>query len=159
MSIFYPPGQTPPPGESETLQGGSFFPSIDTARFAVEMRIASQVTAERTRAALIDAMIQVEGDAQLVARVTLWRDDGHTALADVPATDFGGEHKLAFLYRRAVFCYAKHLLDEQYRDNGMTAAGEQRAEGVDVVVGSHLRNARNAISDLVARPRTTIELL
>lgn len=159
MTIFNPPGQPSPQGESQTLQGGSFFPAIDIAKFAVEMRLASQVTPERTRAALVDAMIQVEGDAQLVARVALWLDDGYTALEEVPSTDFGGEHRLAFLYRRAVFSYAKHLVDEQYRDNGMTAAGEARAEGVDVVVGSHLRNARNALSDLVGRPRATIELL
>jgi hypothetical protein len=159
MTIFNPPGQPAPQGDTETLQGGSFFPPIDIARFTAEMRVASQVTPERTRAALIDAMIQVESNADLIVLVSRQVAVGITTLEDVASTDFGGEHKLAFLYRRAVFCYAKHLLDEQYRDNGMTAAGEARAEGVDVVVGSHLRNARNAISDLVGRPRATIELL
>lgn len=159
MTILTPPTPAAPAPPLPPLQGDAFFPTIDLARFTAEMRLAGQVTPDRARNALVEAMIDVEADAGLIAQVAAWRAAGHESLTDVPATLFGGEHKLAFLYRRAVFSFAKAALDETYRDNAMTSEGEDRARGVDVVVGSHLRNARNALSDLVGRSHATIELL
>lgn len=160
MTIFTPPDPaTPAPTPPDLIQGDAFFPSIDPAAFNQVMRLVSQVSPPRTRQALLEAMIQVEGDLSLSALKAGWTADGHATLEDVPADQFGGEHRLVFLYRRAVYSFAKAQLDEQYRDNAMTGSGEQRAEGVDVTVGSHLRNARNALSDLTGRRRSTVELL
>jgi len=154
-----PDAPAPPTGDADVLTGDPFFPEIDPAKFTAIMRVASQVTADRVRDALVDAMLQVDADEALRARKAAWLAEGYEHLVDVPAGLFGGEHRLVFLFRRAVFSFAKSALDEKYRDNAMTEAGERRAEGVDVVVGSHLRNARNALSDLVARPRATVDLI
>lgn len=154
-----PATPAPPSSETSVLAGDDFFPTIDPAKFLIEMRVVSQITPERVRNALIDAMLDVDRDEDLVRLKEGWTAAGHTTLADVPAATFGGEHKLVFLYRRAVYCFAKSALDEKYRDNATTDAGERRAEGVDVTVGSHMRNARNALSDLVGRRRATIDLL
>ncbi|PZR37169.1 head completion/stabilization protein [Caulobacter segnis] len=154
-----PATPAPPTGESIVLTGDPFFPAIEPAKFQAAMRVVSQVTPERINDALIDAMLVLDRNPDLQARKAAWLTEGYNTLGDVPASEFGGQHRLEFLYRRAVYSLAKADLDEKYRDNAATDAGERRAEGVDIVVGSHMRNARNAISDLVARPRITIEQL
>lgn len=160
MTTFTPPDLTAPaPPAPVIIQGDAFYPSINAALFQTTMRVASQVTAQRVRQALLEAMMEVDADSDLKRLRAMWDADGHQTLAAVPAPLFGGEHRLCFLYSRAIYNFAKASLDEKYRDNAQSAAGEARAEGVDVMVGSHLRNARNALSDLVGRGRSTIELL
>lgn len=154
-----PATPAPPAPSGQPLAGDAFFPTIDPAKFTSNMRVAAQVTPDRVRDALIDAILTVDRDETLQRQKTDWLVAGYETLGDVPAPLFGGEHKLEFLYRRAVYNFAKATLDEKYRDNAMTDAGERRAEGVDVTVGSHVRNARNALSDLVGRRRATVDLL
>jgi len=154
-----PATPAPPADSGQPLAGDAFFPTIDPGKFTTIMRLAAQITPERVRDALIDAILTVDRDETLQRQKAAWLMSGYGTLADVPADQFGGEHKLEFLYRRAVYNFAKAALDEKYRDNAMTDAGERRAEGVDVTVGSHVRNARNALSDLVGRRRATVELL
>jgi len=141
------------------LSGDPFYPSIDPAKFTAIMRLVVQVTPDRVTDALVDAMLTVDRDEELAARKAAWIEAGHATLAAVPAPEFGGEHRLVFLYRRAVYSFAKAALDEKFRDNATSDAGERRAEGVDVVVGSHRRNAQNALADLVGRSRSNVDLI
>lgn len=154
-----PADPAPPADDNAVLVGDAFFPAIDPAKFSVIMRVGATVTAERIRDALTEAMLDLDRDEDLARRRAEWTAAGAVTLSDVPAPEFGGEHKLVFLYRRAVFSFAKAALDEKFRDNATSDAGERRAEGVDVVVGSHRRNAQNALADLVARSRSNVDLI
>lgn len=161
MTIFTPPDPaTPAPTPPSTLvQGDAYFPAVDPADFTLSMRVVSQVTPPRLRLALLEAMMEVDGDEDLIALKALWKSEGHADLTAVPAETFAGESKLVFLYRRAVYSFAKADLDEVYRDNGSTAAGDRRADAVEATAPDHRRNARNALADLVGRPRATVELI
>ena len=160
MTIFTPPSpDAPAPSPSPALTGDPFFPALDPAEFAAAMRVNTAVTPARVAEALLAAMIEVDGDEDLRRLKTQWTAAGYAALAEVPAPLFAGVSRLVFLYRRAVFCLAKADLDENYRDSATTPHGDRRADALEPTVEDHRRNARWALSDLVGRPRTTVELI
>lgn len=69
------------------------------------------------------------------------------------------DKKSIHLYRRAVYFYAKAELTERYRDFDTTGAGERRAEKLDDAIDESRRIVRWAISDILGRPRLTVEAL
>lgn len=152
-SIVPPPAATIDP----VVANDGWFPDIDVAALRRAMRIRESVTPDRLRDAVLGAMITVDND------VTAWRftqiTTGHADLAAVPAPRFGGESRLAILYRRAVGCFAKADVVERYRDIDTTAAGDRKVEDLEPSIDELRRDGRHAIRDLIGTTRTTVELI
>lgn len=139
------------------VQGDPWFPSIDPAALRLAERIDNAVTDERLRAVVVNAMMSVDRD--LAAWADAHKAAGVAALAALPAPTYDGESRLVALYRRAVYSAAKAEVVERYRDVDTTGAGQRRAEDLEPTVDEHRRNSRWAVSDLLGRTRTTVELI
>jgi hypothetical protein len=156
-TVFNPPSDDTPAQPLLVVTNDGFFPDIDVTSLQAAVRIVSQVTPARIREAVLAAMIAV--NPELEAKRVEWIAAGHDNLAAVPAPQLGGESKLAVLYRRAIYATVKADIDEHYRDLDSAAAGRDRAEALEPTIDDHRRNAAWAISDLVGRRRTTVELI
>ena len=149
-------GDDAPAGEAPIVNDG-FFPDVDPALFAREMRVRDAVTPERRRRALIDAIITVGN--QLAA----WRARqllaGCATLAGVPSPAIDGESRLVQLYRTAVFGEAKAKLVERYRDTDITRAGKDQVEDLDPSIGELRRDSVYAVRDILGVGRVAVELI
>jgi hypothetical protein len=145
------------PAGDPVITNDGFFPDIDPARFAAEMRVRDGVTPGRRRRALIDAIITVGN------QLTGWRETrvlgGIPTLDAVASPKVDGESRLVQLYRSAVFSEAKAKLVEQYRDTDMTKAGKTEVEDLDPSIGELRRDSVHAIRDILGTTRATIELI
>lgn len=134
-----------------------FWPAIDQAQFRLAMRLTDEVTPERARSALINAI-----SSALIDLVD-WQIDkiaeGFDTLDMVPAPQIDGHSRLEHLWQRAIFALAKAELVETYRDYDATGAGERNSDFVDGSIAHHQRDAAHAIRDLKGRPRTTVDLI
>ncbi|KVP44085.1 head completion/stabilization protein [Burkholderia ubonensis] len=83
----------------------------------------------------------------------------HGLLADVPADQLDGESVRLQHGRRAVYCLATATLIERYRDYDTTYDGARRADELEPQDHELRRDASCAISDIVGRPRVTVELI
>lgn len=136
---------------------GDFLPAIVPADARLRMRIDGTVSTERLRSALIEAAGTVadELDAWVEARVI----EGYATLGEVPARTVDGESLLVQRYHRAVRCLASAELIERMRDYDTTNEGHQQADKLIATIEDLRRDARWAISDIVGRTRSTVELI
>jgi hypothetical protein len=145
------------PTVERPITNDGFFPDIDPAQFASEMRIRDGVTPERRRRALIDAIITVGN--QLVA----WRETrvlgGLATLGAVASPKIDGESRLVQLYRTAVFSEAKAKLVERYRDADITKAGKDQVEDLEPSIGELRRDSVYAVRDILGVGRVVVELI
>ena len=152
----------PPPAGSELpVSNDPWFPAIDPAHLRATCRLDGTVTPERLQHALMQALASVNAE--------LWEFKGsnmllgHASLADVPAGALNGESVKAHHYRRAVYACVQADLAEAYRDIDTTPSGEGKAERVrekiEAKIEEHRRTMRWALSDLLAIPRTSVELI
>lgn len=155
MSSFF--AAAPAEAGQNDVENDGFFPTIDIGAASAAMRQDGTVTPERLRGALIEAMLLVN-DCLGVWRVEQ-QAAGHRALNAVPATRVNGVSAHVHRYLRAVYCEARASLIERYRDYDATAAGDRKAEQLMPAADDLRRDARWAISDIVGRPRTTVELI
>jgi len=155
MSSFL--AAAPAPTEPSRIHNDGFFPNVDISIAAAAMRQDGTVTAERLRAALVEAMLSVNDD------LSAWRAAqqaaGHATLDAVPSPPIDGKPATVHRYLRAVYCEARAGLIERYRDYDATAAGDRKAEALMQAVDDLRRDARWAISDIVGRHRCTVELI
>lgn len=139
------------------IRSGAWWPEIDPAQAMAALRIDGSVSAERLRSALVEGMVRV------IEQLAEWKiarlSEGYASLAEVPATEIDGESAQLGRFRRAVYCYAAASLAEQYRSTDATGAGMQRAELIEDPIERLHRDAAWAISDLLGRPRRTVELI
>jgi hypothetical protein len=146
---------TPEPGA--TVENDGWFPDIDLLRVRDAQRLDGTVTDARLRDAVIGAVIDVN------TRLQAWRAaheaSGIARLADVPARMIGGESVKLALYRSAVGRLAKADLTERYRDYDSTKSGAAHAGQLETTIDDDRRAAHWAISDIVGRPRSTVELI
>lgn len=155
MSSFIATAQAKP--DQAQIANDGFFPDLDIAAALAAMRQDGTVTAERQRAALIEAVLSINKElatwkaAQLAA--------GHESLQAVPAPTIDGRSAHVHRYLRAVYCEARAGLIERYRDYDATAAGDRQAEALMLAVEDLRRDARWAISDMLGITRTTVELI
>lgn len=155
MSSFFAPA--PAQAGQNVIANDGFFPDIDVEAAMAAMRQDGTVTPERLRGALVEAVLSVNDGLKV------WRAGqlaaGHTALEAVPATQVDGKSAHLHRYLRAVHCEARAGLIERYRDYDATAAGDRKAEALMQAVEDLRRDASWAISDIVGRPRSTVELI
>lgn len=152
----------PPPATAEALlSNDGWFPDLLPGAVRAACRLDGTVTTERFLLALKDAMLSV--NAELADWAAEQRErHGYLSLEQVPAPRIGGESARLLQYRRAVHaCLQADLLDT-YRGMAAVATGnklERSHEDLQLHADDYRRQQRWAISDLTARPRSTIELL
>jgi Phage head completion protein (GPL) len=148
---------SPAAADEPTLTNNGWFPDIDLADLRKTVRLDGTVTSERLRHAALDAMGSV--NAELAGYQEAQQYAGHTSLASVPAAGLNGESVKLQCYRRAVYAGVQAALVEAYRDFDTTGAGDKAAEKLELRLDGLRRDVRWAISDLVGRRRTTVELI
>lgn len=155
MSSFF--ASAPAQSDVNAIGNNGFFPDIDVDVAMVAMRQDGTVTTERLRAALVEAVLSVNED--LEGWASTQKAAGINTLADVPAKKVDGKSAHIHRYLRAVYCEARAGLIERYRDYDATADGDRKAEALMQAVEDLRRDARWAVSDIVGRQRSTVELI
>lgn len=145
------------PAAETPISSGDFWPAIDPVNIRAAQRIDSSITADRLRAALIDAIASVNGE--LAAWKQLQLDAGYATLAAVPADTIDDISVLLHRYERSIGCLAKADVTERMRDFDTTNAGHRQADALDPVIDELRRDARWAISAILGISRNTIELI
>jgi hypothetical protein len=150
------PSLVPPPGQpaADPIANDGWFPAIDPAVLREERRIRDAVTADRLRAAVLEAMIWTND------QLAEWRT-AQTAdsFEDVPSPPLAGETRNLVLYRTAVGAWTKALLVERQRDTDLTGAGQRKVEELDESIGELRRDALHAVRGILGRTRTCVELI
>lgn len=151
------PTQAPASGIETPIHSSPFWPDIDPEAARAALRLDGTVTGPRLRHALVESIADING------RLAAWRR-GHQAsgwltLDAVPAETVDGESEHVARYRRAVYCLAGASLIERYRGFDSTHAGHQQADLLDPTVDELRRDAGWAVSDILGRGRSTIELI
>lgn len=158
MSFVTP--AAPPRAEAEPkVTNDPWFPDMDPAAVRAACRLESAVTTARLLPALQAAMLLVNEE---LADYRL-RHAEYGSLAGVPAMHVGGESAQVLRYRRAVHACVQAELAEAYRSMDTLPAGMSKdarvLEALTVRVDDYRRDMRWAISDLLGRQRTTVELI
>ena len=135
--------QVPDSGTAPLSIEQDWWPQVFLEKARSVLRLNGTVTNDRLHEALQNATYSVNDE------LAVW---GETERVKSP--DVFPEGRLTNLYLRAVYFYAKAELVERYRDFDTTGAGDQ--EGIPDEVR---RNMRWAISDILRKPRSTIEAL
>lgn len=139
------------------VTAGPFWPEVDVAALREAIRVTGDVAPARMRSVVVGAVMSVT--RELVDYRVARQAEGHAQLADVPADEVDGVSQLVHLYRQAVYCATAAVLHERYRSYDATAQGNQRADDLTPTIDEIRRDQRNAISDLLGRPRVTVELI
>lgn len=147
----------PTAGDETTLANDGWFPGIDLAALRAAARLDGTVTAARLRHAALHAMASV--NAELAGYREAQERAGYASLADVPGSEISGESLQLQRYRRAVYACVQADLIQAYRDFDTTGAGDKAAERLELRVDDLRRDMRWAISDILGRRRTTVELI
>lgn len=150
--------QSPPTAAAEPrLENDGWFPDVKPDLVRAQSRLDGTVTVERLRAALLLAMATVNAElADLKARQLAL---GVYSLEDMPGPELAGQRVWLLHYQQAIVSHVQCSLIESYRDFDTTAAGDTKADKLEARIDSHRRDLRWAISALLARPRTTVELI
>lgn len=148
---------TPSAADEPNLVNDGWFPDIDLAHLRRAARLDGTVTPDRLAHAVVAAVLGI--NAELAAYKEAQQLAGHESLAAVPAPRIAGESALLAYYRRAVYCSAQADLIERYRDFDTTGAGDKAAEKLELRIDDLRRDVRWAVSDLLGRRRTTVELI
>ncbi|WP_420804280.1 head completion/stabilization protein [Yersinia ruckeri] len=140
-----------------TITSTAFWPEISLNQLRKVMRLDGNVTTERLKEAVIEAISNTNG------QLRAWRIEQEAAgvlkLEEVEAEKVNGESIRVQRYRRAIYCHAKANLTERYRDADTTGDGNKRADALDPQITDLWRDARWAISDVQGRERGIAELV
>lgn len=148
----------PTPETPETvITSSAFWPGISDARVRQDYRIDAGITAERLKAAIIEAIATTNG------ALSDWSIQqtkaGCATLADVPAEEIDGTSVNVHRYYRAVGSLAKALLLERYRDIDTSPKGDRKADALADPIDDCRRDHLNALADIQRKPRCTVELI
>lgn len=131
------------PEITEVITGDGWWPDVDSRIARIVIRLNGTVTLAR----LVESLENAIQDIQ--SQLAEWKA--------LQTGDLGPKEK--GLYLRAVYFTAKADLTERYRDFDTTGDGERRVEDLVDAVDDARRNVRWAISDILGRPRITVEAL
>ena len=158
MSGFVATAPSPPAADpQDAIANDGWFPPLSMAATRNAMRLDGTVTPERLRAALVNAMMDI--NRQLRAFKAARVESGQASLAAASADEtIDGQPRLVLLYLRAVMCAAKADLTERYRDfdaDGSNKRLQDNEPGID----EQRRNAQWAIRDILGQPHVHAELI
>lgn len=148
-----PPAEAP----SDAIANDGWFPPLSIADTRNAVRLDGTVTDERLRAALVNAMMDV--NRQLRAFKAERSALGQASLAAASADEMvDGKPRLVLLYLRAVMCSAKADLTERYRDFDADAANP-RVRDAEPATDEQRRNAQWAVRDILGQSHVFVELI
>lgn len=158
MSLIAPPTtSTVVPAQPEpVVENDGWFPAVSPADLRASSRLNGNVTPDRLALSLAVAMSSVNDE--LAAYKASRLEEGHGSLVDVPAAQIGGKSIKVSLYLRAVYSLVQADIVDRYRDFDTTGAGDKRADELPTSDALR-RDARWAISDILGRARSTVELI
>lgn len=145
------------PTAGMTITNSPFWPDINAADMRSAVRLDGQVDDGRLRHACREAILRVN-DELADWRIAQERA-GYPSLVAMPADVVDGESALLFRYHRAVWCTAKALLTEGYRDIDTTREGEKHAEALTSQIDSAWRDSQWALRDMMGLPRSLAEIV
>ncbi|MBY4840986.1 head completion/stabilization protein [Pantoea sp. DY-5] len=140
-----------------TVKAGAFWPEIRLADLRKSMRLNGTVTTDRLQHNTREAVRSVT--RQLADWKAMQEAEGYAALDAVPADEIDGQSERVYCFQRAVYCMAKALLTEGYRDFDTTEQGEKHAAALTSQIDTLWRDANWAIRDLQVMPRGLAELV
>lgn len=143
------------PPEDDIITNEPFFPSLSIVTVRNELRIDGTVTTARLKDALIEAMASI--NAELKPLKTAYPEA--TALNQTDAQAINGENIAEYRYKRAVKSLALANLYERYASYDTTNDGERKTEMLQDSINQLRRDARFAVSDLLATHRINVELI
>ena len=158
MSGFVATAPSPPAADpQDAIANDGWFPPLSMANTRNAMRLDGTVTPERLRAALVNAMMDI--NRQLRAFKAERAALGQASLEAASAGELvDGQPRLVLLYLRAVMCSAKADLVERYRD--FDADGNRsRLEDHEPSADEQRRNAQWAVRDILGQPHVHAELI
>jgi len=144
-------------GNEAEITNDGFWPAIDPNALRARIRLDGSVSAERLRAAVVDAILTA--NTELAAWKSQQLAAGRAKLEDVSAVQVDGKPRLVQLYLRIVACATAAEVAERYRSYDTTAAGNQRADDLTPSIDELRRDVRWAIRDFLGTPRMTVELI
>lgn len=132
-----------------------FMPNLSVREFGEAMKLDGTVTPTRMNYALKSASLDVCRELKdWATNIAIY--DGFLTLAEY---DLANEADKTFSFKVAVYNTAKAKLTEQYRDYDTGRDASARSKELTPTIDSCYRNARNAISDILGQPHSTIELI
>ncbi|CAN7508887.1 head completion/stabilization protein [Acidovorax sp. LjRoot38] len=146
-----------PPIEAEDAQveNDPWFPAIEAPKVREACLLDGTVTAARLAEAIESAIDTVNGELRsyMAEQIAL----GAASLG------VAGDGRQAGRYLRAIHAHVQADLAEAYRETDTTPHNDSKTERIreriEAKVDEHRRKLRWAISDLLGRPRTTVELI
>lgn len=156
MSILIIPAPSPAVTEPQ-ITSSAFWPVIVPAEIRDQQRIDNTTPPARLKVTLIEAIATT--NAALAEFRLAQQALGITALADIVADQIDGISINVHRYQRAVGCLAKALLLERLRDFDATGKGDKKADAQTDPIDDYRRDHLHAVSDIIGRSRSTIELI
>lgn len=154
-------GLGPKPIADEQIANEAFYPAVSTARVREWGRLDSTATPERLREAVIATMRHC--NAELREWAAAQQLQGFATLADLPSPQIAGTSTRVADYLRAIAAGALAYLEEDSRDQATMPAGiskEQRVlSAVATREGTHWRNMRWALADVMQTERATVRVI
>lgn len=149
---FIPSNATSP--EDQTVSNDGFYPALGVAEMRAQTGLGTVFGVERVAAVLRATMIEVNDS------LIDWRANcSGPSLADIPADTYGGVSAKVTLYKTAVYTRARATLIETTRDYDSTKSGHDRADTLEETADSWLQQSIEALSRLMDRPRTVVDLI
>jgi hypothetical protein len=145
------------PGEPVIIRNDGFWPDVDATALRASTRLTGNVTDERLRACVVEAMLWAND--RLTSLKARQIADGWDKAEDIVGPTIAGESALVYRYRRAVASTVQADVAERYRDWDTTRAGDYRADFESAAADDFRRNANWAISDILGRGRTVVDLI
>lgn len=148
----------PQPPAADLVECDAFWPSINITDLRQAARLNTDIPAERLRDAVRIAMLDMARELQA------WRLDqqlaGHQTLSAVPARQMaGGQSDYVLLWARGIYSVVAADLGERLRGQGLTAAGDARADSLQSDVDVHSRNVIHAVRDFLGTTRVAVALI
>lgn len=138
-----------------TIENERFYPDLSIADVRNELRIDGTVTTARLKDALIEAMASI--NAELKPLKIAYPEA--TELRQTDNREINGENVAEYRYKRAVKSLALANLYERYAGYDTTNDGERKMEMLQESIDQLRRDARFAVSDLLAIHRINVELI
>ncbi|KGQ31234.1 head stabilization protein [Gallibacterium genomosp. 2] len=113
--------------QDEIIESTGFWGNINIAEFQRQRAIPFQIPLEMVRAALVQAMQEMEID--LAEVVEKYQSDGYAYVENVGGVRFDGDNFLQIQYKKAVFARAKADLLPEF----MTLSAREVHENRDLV--------------------------
>lgn len=154
--VAMPPAPQSPADAKVKADG--WFPEVDVNAVRAAMRLRGDVPHDRLVEALRGAIVTVIG--QLQQWKTEWVTAGHASIATVkPDEKIDDQHRLTFLFARAVRFYAAAELADLARDSSATNDEVDRIEEESLVGPDMTTKGLQAVRDILGTTRIDVELI